>query len=159
MPTAQEPTVKVSKISLSPAQTQKLTQIRDHQGSESLNHFSWQRFSLKPWMFDIATFAGIVRGEVRSCYNRICVLCASRIRWGRGCLVGTDLGLLFESAPDGQLKLCSATRARSSCIQNISAKYPWLSDGDDLLILEGWELGAEFGRDNAHTLQRSTEEP
>jgi len=97
--------------------------------------------------------------KVRSFYNRIYVLPANKIRWGRGCLVGVDLGPLFEPAPDGQWQLCSATRARSLCIERISAKYPWLSDGDVSLILEGWELGKEFGLGSAHTSSKSTGEP
>jgi hypothetical protein len=147
MPIAQEPTVTVSKIPLSPEQIQTSVQNRDHRGSELWDRvwLFWRLFSLKPWVFDIATFARIIHGEVHSCYSRICVLCASRILWGRGCSLGLDLGHAFERAPDGNWQLCSATRARNECIENISAKYPWLSHGDALLILEGWELGREFG--------------
>jgi hypothetical protein len=159
MPTVQEQTVTESKTPLSPVQTQMSVQIHAHQGSELWDRvwLFWRLFSLKPYLFDIATFAGILRGEVRSCYNHICVLSANRIHWGRGCSAGLDLGPVFDLGPDGTLEPCKATHARNSCIQYMLAKYPWISYGDAFLILQGWELGREYALGNAHTPQKNTE--
>jgi hypothetical protein len=161
MPTAQEPNATVSRTLPAPEQIQTSAETNGPSRIALLDrvHTFWRQFSVSPFLFDISTFARIVRGEVRSCYNRICVLSASRVRWGRGLSVGLDLGPLFESGPDESLQPCCATHARSSCIECISAKYPWLSDGDDLLILEGWELGRKFGVGTARTSGKSTEGP
>jgi hypothetical protein len=161
MPTAQGQSATESKTLPPPAQTQ--TSAQRH----VLRHISWwdRVCSLLPlgpliaFRIDMTMFAYIVCGEVRSCYNRICAQSASKIRWGRGCPAGIDLGPALEPAQDGSWEPCKATHARSSCIECISAKYPWLSYGDAALILEGWELGREFGAGNIHTSHSSTVEP
>lgn len=148
------------KTPLSRLQTQRLTQTHAQPNSRLQEGVFRQPFSLKLFLFDIVRFSRIVRGEVRSCYGRICVLRDSRIRWGRaGSREGLDLGPLFVSGSDGHLEYSTEPLARSTGIESISAKYPWLNDGDDLLILEGWELGKQFALGNVCSSRMDTAEP
>jgi hypothetical protein len=139
----QERNVTAEKTLAARSQTQNLTQAHAQRGSASE---AWRGlpFSLRLFLSDIRYFAEIVRAEVRSCYGRICVLRANRIRWGRFAFRGLPLGPLSEYGTDGRFQLCKETLARNLCIEDITAKYPWLSEGDDLLILEGWERAKHF---------------
>src|ERR1700722_5755603 len=52
-----------------------------------------------------------------------------------------DLGPLFEKTPSGEMVPCKATIARTQYIEFLLARYPWASDGDVLLALDGWDKG------------------
>jgi hypothetical protein len=160
MPTPQEPNVTVSKTPLSRLQTQRLTQTHAQPSTECLVRATKPPFSLRRSLFRIANGAGIIRGEVRSCYGRICVLLDSKTRLVRaGKLYGVDLGPICVSGTDGHPEYNTEPLARSRGIESIFAKYPWLSVGDDLLILEGWELGKQFALGNVCSPRKETVEP
>jgi hypothetical protein len=55
-----------------------------------------------------------------------------------------DLGPLYEESPTGELVPCKATIARTQYVEFLLARYPWASDGDVLLALDGWDKGTEY---------------
>jgi hypothetical protein len=63
-----------------------------------------------------------------------------------------DLGPLYEECPSGELVPCKATIARTQYVEFLLARYPWASDVDVLLALDGWDKGTELVR---HTLDTS----
>jgi hypothetical protein len=63
-----------------------------------------------------------------------------------------DLGPLYEESPSGELVPCKATIARTQYVEFLLARYPWASDADILLALDGWDKGTELVR---HTLDTS----
>jgi hypothetical protein len=54
-----------------------------------------------------------------------------------------DLGPLYEELPSGELVPCKATIARTQYVEFLLARYPWASDADILLALDGWDKGTE----------------
>ena len=50
-----------------------------------------------------------------------------------------DLGPLYEELPSGELVPCKATIARTQYVEFLLARYPWASDADILLALDGWD--------------------
>jgi len=46
---------------------------------------------------------------------------------------------MFEESPIGEIVPCKATFARTQYIEFLLAKYPWASDADILLALDGWD--------------------
>ena len=50
-----------------------------------------------------------------------------------------DLGPLYEESPSGELVPCKATIARTQYVEFLLARYPWASDADILLALDGWD--------------------
>jgi hypothetical protein len=54
-----------------------------------------------------------------------------------------DLGPLYEESPSGELLPCKATIARTEYVEFLLARYPWASDADILLALDGWDKGTE----------------
>ncbi len=87
-------------------------------------------------------YARMLRLEARSLLHRIRILSYERDR------LGVDCGHLFEPEQDGYLVECKETIACSDCIEIVSAKYPWVSASDFLLVREGWDRGIEFAHDN-----------
>jgi hypothetical protein len=59
-----------------------------------------------------------------------------------------DLGPMFEESPAGEILPCTATIARIQYIESVLARFPWASDADILLALDGWDQGA---REFPHT--------
>jgi hypothetical protein len=160
MPVPQEPNVTVSKTPLSHLQSQRLTQNHVQPSSECSARATKLPFSLRLCRSRIANVVKIVHGEVRSCYGRIDALLGNRTRWDRvGAPDGLDLGPICVRGSNGHRQYNTEPLARNAGIENISAKYPWLSYGDELLILEGWELGKQFAIGNACTPRVDTAEP
>jgi len=156
----QELNATVSKTPLSRLQTQNLTQTHAHANSECSTGAMRLPFSLRRSLSRIAFVAGIICAEVRSCYGRIGVLFDSKTRLVRvGDFYGLDLGPICVPGTDGHLECNTDLFARSACIESISAKYNWLSVGDDLLILEGWERGKQFALRSACSPRKETAEP
>ena len=54
-----------------------------------------------------------------------------------------DLGPLYEELPSGELLPCKATIARTQYVEFLLARYPWASEADILLALDGWNKGTE----------------
>ena len=54
-----------------------------------------------------------------------------------------DLGPLYEEGPSGEMQPCKATIARTQYVEFLLARYPWASDADILLALDGWDKGTE----------------
>jgi hypothetical protein len=54
-----------------------------------------------------------------------------------------DLGPLYEESPSGELLPCKATVARTQYVKFLLARYPWVSEADILLALDGWNKGTE----------------
>jgi hypothetical protein len=54
-----------------------------------------------------------------------------------------DLGPLYERSPSGHLLPCKATIARTQYVEFLLARYPWVSEADVLLALDGWDKGTE----------------
>ncbi len=71
---------------------------------------------------------------------------------------------LFADDAPGPSKLSLETIGRSSSIQILNSKYPWASDGDYLMVLQGWSLGVLFahytlgseGKDTARALAEAS---
>lgn len=55
-----------------------------------------------------------------------------------------DLGPIYEESPSGQLLPCKATIARTQYVEFLLARYPWATDADILLALDGWNKGTEY---------------
>jgi hypothetical protein len=69
------------------------------------------------------------------------------------CFEPLDLGPMFEESRTGEIVPCKTTIARIQYIEFLIARFPWASDADILLALDGWDQGTrEFlhteGRDN-----------
>ena len=62
-----------------------------------------------------------------------------------------DLGPLYEESPSGELVPCKATIARTQYVEYLLARYPWASDSDILLALDGWDKGTELVRHSSDT--------
>jgi hypothetical protein len=73
-------------------------------------------------------------------------------------VVIVGLGPMFEALPNGHLLLCRETLSRNEGIETMSARFPWVSAVDDLLILEGWEMGKQFALGIMGTACRDTEQ-
>ena len=73
-------------------------------------------------------------------------------------MVIVGLGPMFEALPNGHLLLCRETLSRNEGIETMSAKFPWVSAVDELLILEGWEMGKQFALGIMGTACRGTEQ-
>ncbi len=128
--------------------------------------------ALRLLLSDILWFARITHAEVRSFYNRICVL-RDRRKTQTDRYDGIDLGPLLESALmerdhgfhpierealAAHLVPCRETVSRSRDIENLFSKYPWVSDGDILLFLEGWEMGTQSVHDSACSKNMETQQ-
>ena len=129
---------------------------RSHTRAEALR--SWLS-RLPSFLSDMLCYAQIVRAELRSLSNRICALRDRNSHFA--CFSDVlELGPLFELDAQGEyLQLCKETFARNESIERISAKYPWVSAGDTLLFLEGWEMGKQFALHSACNKNKETEQP
>jgi hypothetical protein len=83
-----------------------------------------------------AWYARTLGSEVRSFPHRIRML-------RRKTNHPIDLGPLYEESPSGELLPCKATVARTQYVEFLLARYPWASDADILLALDGWDRGTE----------------
>ena len=54
-----------------------------------------------------------------------------------------DLGPIYEELPSGETLPCKATIARTQYVEFLLARYPWASEADILLALDGWDKGTE----------------
>lgn len=114
---------------------------------------------LRFYLLDSANFLRIVHAEVRSLRGRICVLRdKKRAAGNQRPVVIVGLGPMFEALPNGHLLLCRETLSRNEGIETMSAKFPWVSAVDELLILEGWEMGKQFALGIMGTACRDTEQ-
>ncbi len=114
---------------------------------------------LRFYLLDNAHFLRIVHAEVRSLRVRICVLRdKKRAAGNQRPVVIVGLGPMFEALPNGHLLLCRETLSRNEGIETMSAKFPWVSAVDELLILEGWEMGKQFALGIMGTACRDTEQ-
>jgi hypothetical protein len=86
-----------------------------------------------------AWYARILVSEVRSFPRRIRI-----VRRRKSDPI--DLGPLYEESPSGELVPCKATIARTQYVEFLLARYPWASDADILLALDGWDKGTELLR-------------
>src|SRR6266446_7997393 len=91
------------------------------------------RSRLSAW---IPGYVRILVSEVRSFPHRIRMLFQKTNR-------PLDLGPLYEELPSGELVPCKATIARTQYVEFLLARYPWASDADILLALDGWDKGTE----------------
>ncbi len=85
---------------------------------------------------DLAWYARTLLSEVRSVPHRIRML-------PRKTSDPIDLGPLYERSPSGDLQPCKATIARTQYVEFLLARYPWVSEADILLALDGWDKGTE----------------
>jgi hypothetical protein len=76
--------------------------------------------------------------EVRSLSHRIRILSRKRNRPDP-----IDLGPMYEVGPDGATVLCKATFARTKYIEFLLARFPWVTDADILLALDGWDKASK----------------
>lgn len=76
--------------------------------------------------------------EVRSLAHRIQMLSQRRRRRDP-----IDLGPMYEVDLNGETVPCKATIARTQYIEFLLARYPWASDADILLALDGWDKGTK----------------
>jgi hypothetical protein len=79
--------------------------------------------------------------EVRSFAHRIRMLSRKRNRRSDP----IDLGPMFEESPTGETVPCKATIARTQYVEFLLARFPWASDADILLALDGWDKGTKCG--------------
>jgi len=107
------------------------------------------------FLSDILVRLRIICAEVRSCRGRIGAL-LERKKKSKDWYLILDLGSMYEAAPSGHLELCSEPLARNAGIAKISLKYPWVSAGDALLFLEGWEMAGQYARNTSDTLRKET---
>lgn len=78
--------------------------------------------------------------EVRSLPHRIQMLSRKTNRQS----VLIDLGPAFEENPNGEISECKATIARTQYVEFLLSRFPWASDADILLALDGWDRGTEY---------------
>lgn len=90
-----------------------------------------------------AWYGHTLLSEARSFAHRIRTL--SRRRHHRPDPI--DLGPMFEEGPNGEIKPCKATIARTQYIEFLLARFPWASDADVLLALDGWDKGTKLLHD------------
>lgn len=93
---------------------------------------------------DVRWYGRTLVSEVRSFAHRIRIL--SRRRRHRDPI---DLGPMFEESPTGELVPCKATLARTQYIEFLLARFPWASDADVLLALDGWDKATRCTPDNS----------
>ena len=74
--------------------------------------------------------------EVRSLPHRIRILSQKKND-------PIDLGPMYEELPSGETLPCKATIARTQYVEFLLARYPWASEADILLALDGWDKGTE----------------
>jgi hypothetical protein len=104
-----------------------------------------------------AWYGHTLLSEARSFAHRIRTL--SRRRHHRPDPI--DLGPMFEQAPDGAIAPCKATIARTQYIEFLLARFPWASDADVLLALDGWDKGTKLvlgTADSEHRREPETRE-
>jgi hypothetical protein len=82
--------------------------------------------------------------EARSFVHRIRMLS----RKMNHCCEPIDLGPMFEESRTGEIVPCKTTTARMQYIEFLLARFPWASDADILLALDGWDHGT---REFLHT--------
>jgi hypothetical protein len=80
-----------------------------------------------------------LRSETRSLRGRICTLLATKYWW-------VDFGSLGARLPDGRLIPNARTEARSLGTQELLSRYPWASNTDMAIFLEGFRAGEQFAR-------------
>jgi hypothetical protein len=56
---------------------------------------------------------------------------------------------MFEQFPDGEIAPCKATIVSTQYIEFLLARFPWASDADVLLALDGWDKGTRLVQDTA----------
>lgn len=83
--------------------------------------------------------------EVRSLPRRIGMLSQRTYRHSDP----IDLGPMFEKTQSGETVPCKATIARTQYVEFLLARYPWATDADILLALDGWDKGTEWALDTA----------
>src|SRR5207248_773263 len=144
----------VSRISS--AERKPPARLRVHKQSRRYDRLHTRVEALHSWLSrlpsflsDMLCYAQTVRAELRSLSNRIYALRDRNNHFA--CFSDVlELGPLFELDAQGEyLQLCKETFARNESIERISAKYPWVSAGDTLLFLEGWEMGRQFAMHTA----------
>ena len=81
-------------------------------------------------------YARTLVSEVRSLPHRIRLL-------SRKNYYPIDLGPLYETDQGGETLPCKATIARTQYIEFLLARYPWVTDAEVLLALDGWDRGTE----------------
>jgi len=88
---------------------------------------------------NLSWYARTLVSEVRSLSHRIQIL--SRKKSLRPAPI--DLGPIYEVSPSGETVLCKATIARTQYIEFLLARFPWATDADILLALDGWDKGTK----------------
>jgi hypothetical protein len=81
--------------------------------------------------------------EMRSLTHRIRILHKSKSRKDPRMV---SCGLLFDRVSTGHLVLSHSTVARVEDAIAMCSKYPWVSDADMILALDGWDLGSKYVR-------------
>src|SRR6266851_3546887 len=153
---AQEPSCP---IRLRLQQRKHLSHVHKLKTRPKLMAFRTALSVLRFYLLDNAHFLRIVHAEVRSLRVRICVLRdKKRAAGNQRPVVIVGLGPMFEASPNGHLLLCRETLSRNEGIETMSARFPWVSAVDDLLILEGWEMGKQFALGIMGTACRDTEQ-
>ena len=100
-----------------------------------------------------AWYARTLVSEARSLPHRIRLISQRKNRQP----VPLDLGPLYEEDPSGEIVPCKATIARTQYIEFLLARYPWVSDADILLALDGWDKGTEYLVRNRDTSKKDEE--
>ena len=85
-------------------------------------------------------YARTLVSEVRSLPHRICILSRKTNHQNHP----VDFGPIFEKTPSGEIVPCKATIARTQYIEFLLARYPWATEADVLLALDGWDKGTEY---------------
>jgi len=96
---------------------------------------------------DIRWYVRMLLSEARSFPHHIRMLSQRRRRRPDP----IDLGPLYEQGPGGELLPCKATIARTRYVEFLLARYPWVSDSDIVLALDGWDKGTECSRHSEGT--------
>ena len=84
----------------------------------------------------VSWYAHMFVSEARSFAHRTRMLSRKRNRRDP-----IDLGPMFEQGPNGEMVPCKATIARTQYVEFLLARFPWASDADIELALDGWDKG------------------
>jgi hypothetical protein len=140
----EEAAMSPTKEKRPPEQTQKGSPQREH--DHHFDNVDAKRIPVlgrvRARLTYIAWYVRTLLSETRSLPHRMRVL-SERMNHHAYQL---ELGPLTEEGPLGELRPCKATIGRTQCIESLTAKYPWISFGDVLLALDGWEMGSEYTR-------------
>ena len=92
---------------------------------------------------NVSWYGRMLLSEVHSFPHRIQMLAQRTYRHSDP----IDLGPMFEQGPSGETVPCKATIARTQYVEFLLARFPWASDADIALALDGWDKGTRWALD------------